>query len=45
MRQRIGIAKLYRRALRALPETLDGQAPLPVPEVCPATIEELLAEE
>lgn len=45
MRQRIDLAKLYRRALRRLPETIDGQAPLPLPETCPVTLDELLAEE
>jgi hypothetical protein len=45
MRQRLDLAKLYRRALRALPETMDGQPPLPVPEVCPVTLDELLADE
>ena len=45
MRQRIDLAKLYRRALRAMPETIDGQPPLPVPEQCPVTLNELLSEE
>ena len=45
MRQRIDVAKLYRRALRAMPETIDGQGPLPVSEVCPVTLDELLAED
>ncbi|MGH7152550.1 MAG: DUF29 domain-containing protein [Acetobacteraceae bacterium] len=44
MRQRIDLAKLYRRALRALPDTIDGQPPLPVPQTCPMTLDELLAE-
>jgi len=44
MRQRIDLAKLYRRALRAMPETADDQPPLPVPESCPMTLDELLAE-
>jgi hypothetical protein len=44
MRQRIDIAKLYRSALRALPETIDGQSPLPVPAECPVTLDELLGE-
>lgn len=44
MRQRINLAALYRRALRAMPETIDGQAPLPVPETCPVTLDELLGE-
>jgi len=44
MRQRIDVAALYSRALRALPETIDGEPPLPVPETCPATLDELLAD-
>ncbi len=30
MRQRLDLASLYRQALRRLPETVDGQAPLPL---------------
>ena len=30
---------------RPMPETMDGQPPLPVPAVCPATLDELLAED
>jgi hypothetical protein len=45
MRQRIDIAKIYRRALRAMPDSIDGQPPLPVPGECPVTLDELLAEE
>ena len=45
MRQRIDIADLYLRALRRMPDTMDGQAPLPVPGACPVTLDELLAEE
>jgi uncharacterized protein DUF29 len=45
MRQHLDVAKLYARALRALPASIDGQPPLPVPQVCPATQDELLAEE
>jgi Domain of unknown function DUF29 len=44
MRQRIDMAKLYRRALHAMPETIDGQAPLPLSDTCPVTLDELLAE-
>lgn len=44
MRSKVDVAKLYRRALRAMPETIDGQPPLPVPEACPVTLDELLAE-
>ena len=52
MRQHIDVAELYRKALRRLPETLaetrsvcgwDGQPPLPVPDACPVTLDELLA--
>lgn len=43
MRQRIDVASLYADALAALPETMDGVAPLPVPAVCPVTLDELLA--
>ncbi len=42
MRQHIDMAELYRRALRRLPDIQDGQPPLPVPDACPATLDELL---
>jgi hypothetical protein len=45
MRQRLDLALIYRRALRGLPETIDGQPPLPVPDACPMTLDELLAED
>ena len=44
MAQRIDVAKLYRRALRHMPETMDNVPPLPVPATCPVTLEELLGE-
>jgi hypothetical protein len=44
MRQHLDLAKIFRRALRILPETIDGQPPLPVPQACPVTLEELLGE-
>jgi hypothetical protein len=44
MRQRINVAGLYADALAGVPETIDGQPPLPVPETCPVTLDELLAE-
>ena len=44
MRQRIDVDKLYRQALRALPESIDDQPPLPVSATCPMTLDELLAE-
>jgi hypothetical protein len=45
MRQRIDLASLYADALRGLPETIDAQPPLPVPDVCPVTLDELLSDE
>ena len=44
MRQRLDLAVLYRQALRGLPSTLDGRPPLPVADVCPFKLDELLAE-
>jgi hypothetical protein len=43
MKQRIDIAKVYARALIAMPDTIDGQPPLAVPSVCPLTLDELMA--
>jgi Domain of unknown function DUF29 len=45
MRQRIDVPGIYARALRAMPETIDGQGPLPVQPECPVTLDELLAVE
>ena len=45
MRQRIDLARIYRRALRGLPKTIDGQPPMAVPDTCPVTLDELLAED
>ena len=45
MRQRIDLEKIYRRALRAIPDTIDGTAPLPIPATCPFTLDELLSED
>ncbi len=42
MRQQIDIAGLYNDALRAMPDTLDSQPPLPVSPTCPVPLEELL---
>src|SRR3954452_15848864 len=39
------LADLYADAVRALPETIDGQPPLPVPAECPVTLDEMLAED
>jgi hypothetical protein len=45
MRQRIDVTDLYGKALRAMPESHDGQPPLPSPPECPVTLDELLREE
>jgi hypothetical protein len=45
MRQRINLTRLYSQAVRATPETIDGQSPLPMPEVCPVTLDDLLSDD
>ena len=45
MRQKIDMAAIYAKALRAMPDTIDGQPPEPVPEVCPVTLDDLLGED
>ena len=42
MRQRIDVAGLYADALAGLPDKMEDQEPLPVPPVCPVTLDELL---
>jgi hypothetical protein len=42
MWQRLDLARLYRRALRAVPATMYGQPPLALPAECPWTLEQLL---
>ena len=44
-RPELALATLWRRALRRMPETIDGTPPLPVPEACPVTLDELLGED
>ncbi len=44
MRQHLNLDRLYRRALQRLPKQIDGQPPLPVPQTCPLTLDELLSE-
>ena len=44
MRQKINLAELYADALAGLPDRMDGAPPLPVPQACPVTLDELLAE-
>ncbi len=45
MRQLIDLAAIYRKALRQLPESHDGQSPLPVPVTCQVTLEEMLSDD
>jgi hypothetical protein len=45
MRQRIDLARIYQQAIRAIPRSIDGRAPLPIPDVCPVTLDELLADD
>jgi len=42
MRSKIDLDGLYADALAGLPTHLDGKAPLPVPQTCPITLDELL---
>ncbi len=42
MRQKIDLVSLYADALAAMPASIDGQPPLPVAQVCPVTLNELL---
>jgi hypothetical protein len=44
MRQKVDLASLYADALAAMPESMDGQPPLPVAQVCPVTLDELLGD-
>ncbi len=44
MRQGIDVAGLYADALRALPETIDGQPPVLLPAECGVTLDQLLGE-
>ena len=42
MRRRIDIGALHQRALDRLPESMDGQPPLPVPQERPVTLDGML---
>jgi hypothetical protein len=44
MAQKLDVPGLYADALQALPDTIDGTPPLPLPDVCPWTLDELLSE-
>lgn len=43
MRSQIDMEELYRDALGRLPETIDGQPPMAVPEACPVSFDEMVA--
>ena len=45
MRQKLDVPIIYADALSAMPDTMDGQPPLPVPAVCPVTLDELISAE
>lgn len=45
MRQRIDMARIYRRALQRLPGMIDGVPPVPVPDAGPPMLDELLAKD
>ena len=45
MAQRIDLDGLYADALDLMPDSIDGEPPLPVPDRCPVTLDEILAEE
>jgi hypothetical protein len=45
MSQKINMAELYADALAAMPETVDGVPPLPLPAECPVTLDELLDDQ
>jgi Domain of unknown function DUF29 len=44
MAQKLDVPGLYADALQALPDTIGGTPPLPLPDVCPWTLDELLSE-
>jgi hypothetical protein len=45
MRQKIDVAGLYADALAAMPETIDGQQPLPMSVACSVTLDDLLSDD
>lgn len=44
MRQKLDVTTLYGDALTGLPDAMDDQPGLPVPQSCPVTLDELLRE-
>ena len=45
MRQRIDLPGIYSDALRGLPTVIDRQPPLPVPDACPVSLDDLPADD
>ena len=47
MRQQLELSRVYRRAVRAVPATIDGTAPLlqTIPATCPVTLDALLSDD
>jgi hypothetical protein len=45
MQQRVDLDRIYRRALRTLPDQMDGKPPLALPAERPWSLQELLAED
>jgi hypothetical protein len=45
MRQRLDLARIYRRALQRVPKQIDGLTPRPLPDVCPWKLDDLLSDE
>ena len=44
MRQRLDLDRIYRQALRSLPQTIDGSPPQVLAAACPMTLDELLSD-
>ena len=42
MRPKLNLNELYADARAGLPSAMDGQSPLPTPETCPVTLDQLL---
>jgi hypothetical protein len=40
---KLDVAGIYADALEAVPETMDGQPPMPLERECPVTLDDLLA--
>jgi hypothetical protein len=45
MQRRLDVARIYRRALRTLPDQMDDKPPLTLPPACPWSLQDLLAED